>query len=130
MKTMPKGEGFSEFWETPGLDRIGRFLERPERDIAMNIRTNYHRRELKSFVELPEEVRENFNYIHEEDSYSPRFVKYKGEWYDISDCDIHKLQLQGVAWDCGVSETFFSSVLFRFPPEDDYETVIVAFVWS
>lgn len=94
-----------------------------------NIRTNYHRRELRCLEELPLEVRGDFDYIEEEDSYSPRFVKYKGEWYDTSDCDVHKLQFQGIAWDCGISETFFSSVLFRFPPEDDYQTVIVGHAW-
>jgi len=83
----------------------------------MNIITNNHPRPLACLAELPAKVRADFDYVSEQ--LSPRFVQYKGHWYDVYDsqaCGVGFDQFKG--WDGIVSETFFSGVLFRFADED------------
>lgn len=95
--------------------------------------TNNVPRELIAFFELPAEVRKDFDYIGPDEHYSPRFVKFKGEYYDVFDTQGIRVQTPGrfVGWDMCVdadspladwnaiiSESFFSGVLFRFKGED------------
>lgn len=92
-------------------------------------------RELKCFMDLTEKERADFDYIKDDDFCSPRFVRYKGHWYDVDDTqrigEWPKQHLYGFAvnpghpfanWDCITTETFFSGVLFRYTK--DYENVI------
>jgi hypothetical protein len=95
--------------------------------MTYTITTNHQQRELLSLCELPASVAAEFDYVTEDDSYSPRFVKYRGEWYDVNDS-----QYAGglgfpdelKRWDGIQTESFFSGVLFKY--SDDYEHVIVA----
>jgi hypothetical protein len=94
----------------------------------VRIITNNHARELVSFEQLPESARSDFDYVTGEDQWSPRFVQYRGSWYDTSDCDGLASNVGITGWDLYASDSFFSGVLFRWPDIDgsiDYESVVV-----
>ena len=96
--------------------------------MALEITTNNHPRELLCRADLPAKAAAYFDYVNEEESYSPRFVRYRGEWYDVEDtmstrellpeCGHHDLR----GWHRYISDTFFSGVVFRYV--DDFERVI------
>ena len=110
----------------------------------MKIITNSVPRALVSYFDLPEKVRTDFDYVAEEDYYSPRFVSYKDNWYDTYDTErigvfSSSTKPAGYAmyvaadhpfsnWDGVVIETYFSGVLFRFV--DEYERVVVGRYFS
>ena len=82
----------------------------------MNIITNNHQRQMACLAELPDNVRADFSYIMDDERYCPRFVQYKGCWYDVYDS---QSVTRDKGWDGIVSETFFSGVLFRFVGDDE-----------
>ena len=51
----------------------------------MNIITNNRPRPMACFADLPAKVQADFDYVPLADHYSPRFVQYKGWWYDVYD---------------------------------------------
>lgn len=91
----------------------------------MQIITNNVPRSLLALHELPAKTQLDFDYVREEGSYSPRFVQYKGWWYDVDDTQAVRYSRGGSAmtefdgWDSFVSETFFSGVLFKLGDNDD-----------
>ena len=93
----------------------------------LEIVTNNKRRELKEFFGLPEKAREDFDYVNGEDSFTPRFVKYQGCWYDTHDTMRIDFAREPAphpfkGWGSYISETFFSGVLFKWGGDD---TIIV-----
>lgn len=99
----------------------------------MTIKTNGHRRELHTFGELPAKAREYFDYLSEDDHHWPRFVLYRGSWYDVLDfvrvtvAPEHASFGHNVdpdsplaAWDAIATESYFSAVLMRWWREEDY----------
>lgn len=102
----------------------------------LQITTNNVPRPLVPRSALPKKVRKDFDYIETWDE-TPRFVEYRGEWYDAIDTQrITTSQVIGrmgwehyvepdhplAEWDAIVSDTFFSGLLFRFTYGD---TVVV-----
>jgi hypothetical protein len=94
----------------------------------VNIITNNHQRQMACLAELPDNVRADFDYVNEDERYCPRFVQYKGHWYDVYDTQVLEqsrlppgplFKLAAGGWDGIVSETFFSGVLFRFVADED-----------
>jgi hypothetical protein len=99
----------------------------------VNIITNNHQRQMACLAELPDNVRADFDYVNEDERYCPRFVQYKGHWYDVYDAQVITREARYpmgwamavtedsplASWDGIVSETFFSGVLFRFVVADD-----------
>jgi hypothetical protein len=86
----------------------------------VDIITNKKPRAMHAVADLPDNVRADFDYVKEDDRYSPRLVRYLGHWYDVYDsqaCGVGFDQFKG--WDGIVSETFFSGVLFRFVGNDE-----------
>jgi hypothetical protein len=108
----------------------------------VRIITNNKRRDLISLNDLPAKVQQEFDYVREDGDYSPRFVKYKGAWYDAYDTqgiDVSDTRTKPLGWammvksddpfakwHAVISETFFSGVLFRF----DGDQVIVGRYYS
>lgn len=102
--------------------------------MSMQIITNWVPRNMRALYELPAKKRAWFDYVEEDDSYTPRFVQYKGEWYDVHDSqriepDNGRQQRMGWAmrvhpgsplclFDSVESDSFFSGLLFRFVGED------------
>jgi hypothetical protein len=105
----------------------------------MNIITNNRPRPMACFADLPAKVQADFDYVLLADHYSPRFVQYKGEWYDVYDsqtigpCPRDTNVLGGLGfsqfagWHGIVSDSYFSGVLFKLCDDD---TVIVGRYFS
>jgi hypothetical protein len=103
---------------------------------------NFQARELVPFADLPEKVRAEFDYVSEED-WSNRFVCYRGEWFDVFDCQriVSTSDKFGYAgWSMPVhpgepfahfdaiqSDSYFSGHVFKLCADD---TVIVARYYS
>ena len=97
----------------------------------MKITTNNQPRVPYALYELPAEVQKEFDYITDDDMYTPRFVQYKGTWYDVYDSQSVTGELgfnQFKGWHGVVSESFFSGVLFKWV--DDGDSVIVGSYYS
>jgi hypothetical protein len=91
----------------------------------MQIITNNQPRPMACFADLPAKVQADFDYVLLADHYSPRFVQYKGWWYDVYDSQSITRELgfsQFAGWHGIVSDSFFSGVLFKLCDDD---TVIV-----
>lgn len=90
----------------------------------MQIITNNVPRVLVAFADLPIKAQADFDYVEELAWFDPRFVQYKGCWYDVDDTQGVRYSRGGSAmtefngWDLFVSETFFSGVLFRLVEDD------------
>ena len=89
----------------------------------MKIITNNIPRPLACFLDLPEKIRQDFDYI--DDSYDLRFVQYKSVWYDVWDsmnCPWFEAPAATrhafSGWDGYISDSYFSGVLFKFADED------------
>jgi hypothetical protein len=102
----------------------------------MNIITNNQPRMLKCAADLPAKVQDDFDYVKWEEGYAPRFVQYKGEWYDVYDTQtirtadgapmgwsmVVEKDSPLASWHGIVSDSYFSGVLFKLCDDD---TVIV-----
>lgn len=89
----------------------------------MEIITNNVPRVLVAFADLPIKAQADFDYVEELAWFDPRFVQYKGCWYDVDDTQAVRTgrgtPVLGMKdWDLFVSETFFSGVLFRLVDDD------------
>lgn len=99
----------------------------------MKIITNWKPRNLQCKAEMPAKAAADFDYT--KDDYEYRFVQYKGAWYDVfdtqriyADNDSRTYMGWGMRvhpgsplthFDCIISESYFSGVLFRYCAEDD-----------
>ena len=59
-------------------------MSRIKRD-GITVHSNYGARELVAYNELPESALSWFDYIDEDEKYSPRFFQYLGSWYDLNE---------------------------------------------
>lgn len=87
----------------------------------MQIITNNKPRPMLALYELPAKTQLDFDYVREEGSYSPRFVKYKGVWMDCFDMQSIGRELgfsQFTGWHGIASDSFFSGTLVRFIDDD------------
>ncbi len=90
----------------------------------MQIITNNKPRALVCLAETDHDP-SAWDYIDGEDRYFPRLVQYKGEWYDVHDTMSCRTSRGGSAlpefagWDCFISDSFFSGVVFRFVNDND-----------
>lgn len=115
--------------------------------MTTTITTNGHTRELLALADLPESARSEFDYIDEEEFYSPRFVAYRGSWHDVNESaaiyrrsDVSPVFSHSVddespllAWDGVTADTYFSGVVFRYARDEwgniDPEYVVVGSVY-
>jgi hypothetical protein len=107
----------------------------------MQIITNNRPRPMACFADLPAKVQADFDYVMLADHYSPRFVQYKGEWYDVDDTQairtapgapmgwvvVVEKDSPLVDWHGIQSDSYFSGVLFKLCDDD---TVIVGRYFS
>lgn len=97
---------------------------------TITVTTNNRERELKSWHDLPEEDRADFDYVtDEEERNSPRFVRFRDYWLDTSDTEgLAPHRLRALGWDTYLTTSFFDGIVFRHFDRDGYElgdTVIV-----
>lgn len=88
----------------------------------LRITSNYHRYEPVSWREIDDPATQAaFEYVGD-DIDTPRFVKYRGEWYDINEflCGAAIRSQDGFeSWDGFVADTFFSGILVKYM--DNYD---------
>lgn len=92
----------------------------------LKIITNNVPRDLIEYHELTPEEQTQFDYIDPTTEYYYFFFRYKGELYDVGDCEVADFAYANHPfkdWSGYFSETFFSGVLFRF--ERHMESVVV-----
>jgi hypothetical protein len=95
----------------------------------MKVITNNKPRGVVYGFELTPKERADFDYLSEDELMDRTFVKYKGQFYDLGDVmafrhGVDFLPPEFSGWQGYVGDSFFSGVVFRYPPEND-ETVIV-----
>jgi hypothetical protein len=89
----------------------------------MKIVKSNHKYEAITWVELPKKFQNYFDYLDEDQKYHNRFVKYKKQYYDIS--DMMRSNIKG--WDSYQSDSFFSGVLIKYNYSDDTYTIATYF---
>jgi len=97
---------------------------------TLTIITNNRPRDLLSLVDLPEKTRADFDYIEGDEVYSPRFVAYRGHYYDVCEfmCTPQREPARQelnelAAWDGYQSDSYFSGTVIKYV--DRFERVIV-----
>lgn len=107
----------------------------------MNIVTNNHSREMITYYDLPEAVRNDFDYVDEDERADYRFFKYRGCYYDsrefiriIERRDTYNgwaTQVDNdsplLAWDGIQSDSYFSGIVVKHTDED---SIIVGHYYS
>ena len=88
--------------------------------MGIKVTCNNVPRHLSALNELPEADRQNFDYIDGADAWTPRLVRYRGEWYDSSDMMLSPSNLARFGFDIHVADTFFSGVVVRSFDRDGY----------
>jgi hypothetical protein len=95
------------------------------------ITTNNRPRKLTCLADLPSMARADFDYITEEEAYSPRLFAYRGTWYDVNefmrfqDAQAFRGSVARQVWDGYHCDTYFSGIVLRYVPDTDYEFVVV-----
>ena len=112
-------------------------VQHPTEEHPVIFTTNNHRRELLTLADIPADVRSDwFDYVTEEDAYSPRFIHYRGSWYDTHEFSSIADGISPAgqpnhfsAWDGVQSDSHFSGVVLRWVTNDDdyddYDAVII-----
>ena len=102
----------------------------------LTITTNNHPRELLAYSELTPKEQEWFDYIPEEEQWSPRFARYRGNVLDISDFQVINVapvfhpfgvnvapESPLAKWHGVASDSYWSGIVARY--SDDYESVVI-----
>lgn len=93
----------------------------------MEIITNNQPRDVIDGSELNEVERKEFDYIDWATEYEQSFFRYKGELYDLNDCEVSSGLTKSASpineWSGYYSQTFFSGVVFKYV--NDMEQVVV-----
>ena len=100
----------------------------------MKVITNHRPRQLVDFIELPAKEQDYFDYVLAHDWDTPRFVQYKGCWYDVFDATairVHRNAYGSILgqyvvdediplakWDAIFGDSYFSGVVFKLTEDD------------
>lgn len=97
--------------------------------MSVTIKTNNVPRELLAGYELPTGIlASEFDYVDTDDTYSPRFFQYRGEWYDAYEFESLSQFPNNNGypnWHGVQTQSAFSAVLIRLA--SDYESVVVGY---
>ena len=93
----------------------------------VRIITNNQKRPIIYYWELTNDERNEFSYANEDDT----FFRYKWELYCLA--DFMSLQdndgpFQG--WQGYSSDSYFSGIVIKYPPDNDYDFIIVGWYCS
>lgn len=89
--------------------------------MSATIASNHHRLMLRTWHEIDDAAWQlAFEYVGD-DTESPRFVQYKGDWYDVFEFQFAPGTADEVLtyWDGFWPDTYFSGVLVKFLDGDD-----------
>lgn len=99
------------------------------------ITTNHHVRETIDGWNVPADVRAEFDYVDweaiDKGEDSRDFVKYRGQWVDLSDVMVAPDSLKALGWDGFNADSYWSGLAFRYFDRDGYELdgVVIASVY-
>lgn len=96
---------------------------------TIKLKTNNQERDLICYLDLPDSFKKEFDYIGEEDTVSPRFVKYKGWYWDVVDTMPAPDWAQRHGWHAGIELGFDSLLLIRFNLED-CESAVIGYAYA
>lgn len=80
-----------------------------------------------SFFDLPEKAQFDFDYIDENEKHNYRFVKYKGNFYDVFESIWLGENSELKEWGSVEGQSYFHAILFKIV---DNENVIVGSQFS
>ena len=103
--------------------------------MGIKVTCNNVPRHLSALNELPEADRQNFDYIDGPEVWTPRLVRYRGEWYDTGDMMLTPSDLARLGFDGYATATPFSGVVVRCFDRDGYlidggDSVVVGYYYS
>ena len=84
--------------------------------------------EILSLWDLTEGEASEFDYIKDPDAASERFVRYRGEVYNLYDCEPVFNMFDGKGWHGCYGTSYWSATLFRYV-EDGEKVVFAEAVW-
>lgn len=84
--------------------------------------------EILSLWDLTDEEASEFDYIKDPDAASERFARYRGEVYDLYDCEPVFNMFAGRNWNGCYGTSYWSATLFRYV-EDGEKIVFAEAVW-
>ena len=108
--------------------------------MTLTIKTNNHPRQLMSGLTLElhvgdkkaAEIRQQFDYLNDEEFENEHFITYKG--YTSAVCDFmgnnYHLHSELAKWDGYHADSYFSGVLLKYVEDSDYNEVILATYFS
>jgi len=88
----------------------------------MEITTNNNPRKLISYADLPDSVKDDFDYLDPMLRWDYRFFCYRGYWYDSGDM-LNAPSDSFPGWHAYMNDSFYSGVVIRFV--DGFDSVIV-----
>ena len=94
--------------------------------MKVNIKTNNVPRVLMCWMDLTDKEKLEYDYVNDEDRYSPSFFRYKGSTYYLGNFIRVSESLPG--WEGAQHHTMFSGVCVRYANE--FESVVVGTFWS
>lgn len=102
-------------------------------DQTYHVSCNGHARELRALYEMPESARGEFDYVTDDDRLSPRFVQYRGSWYDVHEFTSAPDSVKALGYDGIQPQSYFDTVAIRFFDRDGHlidggDSVIVAHI--
>ena len=107
---------------------------------SLTIKTNNHPRQLMSGLTLDlhvgekkaVEIRQQFDYLNDEEFENEDFITYKGYTYAM--CDFMRNNQtpdsEMYGWDGVHADSYFSGVLLKYVEDSDYNEVILATYFS
>lgn len=85
----------------------------------MQIKTNNVPRHIIYGFELPENQREEFDYLSDDEYADAEFFKYKGNYYGIGEFMRCESELKQQGWYGYRSDSFFSGVVIKLSSDGD-----------
>ncbi len=98
--------------------------------MSLTVRTNGKPRPLLGGPDLTDKELEKFNYLTEDEQACWRFVRYRGQVYDLHEFSASNRKATGTElkkWDGFKSDSFFSGVVVRYKDDD---TVVMGTYFS
>lgn len=86
-----------------------------------HVSTNRVPRELYSWFDLPEDERDDFDYIDGDDRFSYRLFEYRGSWYDYYEFERAGHDVSALGFDGVQTQSFFDAIAVSYHDRDGYE---------
>lgn len=86
-----------------------------------HVTTNRVPRELRSWYDLSEVERDDFDYISGDDRYSCRLFEYRGSWYDSYEIERAGHDVLALGFDGAQAQSYFDAIAVAYHDREGYE---------